>query len=373
MGRRRGQRDAEVTRGAELLAQGRAEEAEHLLGDLARSRAARHGAAARTIEARKAHGAALLALDRPAEAAATFGTLVAECRQVYGATAYQVFAAALRVSEARLAAGQYADAESQARTVVAEATGPGLNDGVSLRLRYVGRLLIGEAMAASGRHAEALDWFDRMAPAAARDLGAEHVSALAARFGRVLQLHMLGRAGEAREAAASLVAATSRMGEDWPATAAAALVLTSEPAAAEAAGRAALAAHEARLGAGQVRVQAVRAHLTSALTALGRHEEALALLASMPVVVPDLRPVWALIRAEALHAAGHRDAPTVAAEAVARCSSRYAPAHYGTLSARTVLAAVSGTREDRAGLADLWETHFGAGHPRTLAARRAAG
>jgi hypothetical protein len=82
--------------------------------------------------------------------------------------------------------------------------------------------------------------------------------------------------------------------------------------------------------------------------------------------------VWSLTRAESLHAAGHQDAPAAAREAAARCSARYAPTHYGTLSARTLLAAVTGTPADRTSAADAWETHFGPTHPKTVAARTAA-
>lgn len=365
--------DAEVARGTELLAQGRAEEAERLLGDLTRSREQGLGPAdPAIIAAREAHADALLTLDRPADAASAYATLVAECRQAYGDSGYKVFIASLRLNTAQLLGGRYAEAESLARTTIADFTGLPDADGVFLDLRYVGRLVIGEAMAAAGRHADALAWCTELAPAAARDLGEESVPALSARVGLSAQLHLLGRDDEAAEAAAHLVAATALMDGHWPAAAAVAQITTLSPAAAETAARTALAAHEARLGADHQDIQALRIQLSSALGALGRHEDALAVMASMPTVVPVIRPVWSLRRAEVLHAAGHQDAPAAAREAAARCSARYAPAHYGTLSARTLLAAVSGTPAERISVADAWETHFGPTHPKTVAARAAA-
>ncbi|MFG1809269.1 hypothetical protein [Streptomyces sp. NPDC049040] len=376
--RRRGRRhDAELAQGMDLLKQGRTEEAEQLLGALARDRAARHRRVdPRTIEARKAHGQALLALDRPDDAAAVFTLLVAECRQAHGDNAFQVGAAALRLSEAQLVGGRHAEAEALARGTVADFTGREYSDGVHVRLRYVGRQVIGQAIEAAGRHAESLAWFEAMAPAAARDLGEEHVSALGARFSALGQLYMLGRSEEALAAAGSLVAATARMDDEWRAAAAASQVLAligaGRPADAEAAVRAEIASRESLLGADHPALQTFAVHLTHALSELGRHDDALAVVSSMPVVVPEIRPAWALVRAEALHAAGHPDAPAAAREAVERCSARCAPTHYATLTARTLLAAVSGTPAERTALAALWEGHFGPAHPGTVRARRNA-
>jgi hypothetical protein len=144
--RRARRRDAVFTQGSEPLAQRRAEEAERILGNLVRNlQAAHHAADPRTMEARKAHAEALLALDRPADAASAYATLVAERRQAYGDDDARVLAASLRLNTAQLLDGRDDEAGSLARTTIADFTGPAYADYVFLQLRHAGGLLIGEA------------------------------------------------------------------------------------------------------------------------------------------------------------------------------------------------------------------------------------
>lgn len=272
--------------------------------------------------------------------------------------------------EAEVLCGRYAEAEALARDVAARlegASGP-----AGLRLRHSARLLVARAVGVAGRHGEALGLFTEVASEAGRELGTDHPAALMARLLQVGQLHVLDRDDEAQEAAAALLADTARRNDDLAASAALMQIAALAPSARVPAARRALAAHEARLSAGHRLVHAYKAELAIALSELGRHEEALAEVASVPVASPRTRAAWALARATVLHAAGRPGAAEAAREAVRLWSSRYGPTHHGVLESRTLLAAVCGTPAERTAAADAWEASFGAAHRRTVAARKGA-
>jgi hypothetical protein len=377
-GRRKAQRKArqeraEIVRGKRLLAEGRAEEAEQLLAGLLWELERDYGREdRRAVAGRYAHAGALYAAGRAEEAADAFAVLIGDFRRMYGDGSVHLLSLALRQCQAMLCVGRYVEAEAVARGVAGQFDRPVYAHPRYLRVRYAVRLMAGQAVAARGLHAESLGHFDELASAAVRELGEDDVMTLSVRLFRVPQLHFLDRGTEADEEAAALVAATAPRGGRLAAGAAFTQVLVLGPAAGVPAAQQALAAYEGLHTPGNEHVHVCKARLAAGLGALGRHEEALAVLSSVPVAARAARPSWALARAEVLHAAGLPDAPDAAREAVDLCSAVWAPAHYSVLTARTLLAEVCGTPADRTGVADDWEAGFGAAHARTVAARKAA-
>lgn len=372
VGRRRARReDAGLARGRELLAEGRAEEAERVLGVAVREREARYGAGGfRVVAAQHEHARALYEVGHVGEAEAAFDVVVGYFARLHGADSSATLAVSLSRGEAEVLCGRYAEAEALARDVAARLEGA--SDPAALRLHYSARLLVARAVGVAGRHSEALGLFTEVASEAGRELGTDHPAALMARLLQVGQLHVLDRDDEAQEAAAALLADTARRNDDLAASAALMQIAALAPSARVPAARRALAAHEARLGAGHRLVHAYKAELAIALSELGRHEEALAEVASVPVASPRTRATWALARATVLHEAGRPGAAEAAREAVRLWASRYGPAHHGVLESRTLLAAVCGTPAERTAAADAWEASFGAAHRRTVAARKGA-
>jgi tetratricopeptide (TPR) repeat protein len=373
-GRRRLRREAaEVARGRELLAEGEAEEAERLLGLAVRGREARYGAEAfRVLVARHEHARALFELGRAAEAEAAFDLVVAYFSRLHGAHSNAALAVSLSRGEAQVLCGRYVEAEAVARDVAARLDPAASSDPSAVRLRNSARLLLAQAVGVAGRHGEALGLFIQAASEARRELGADDRLAIAPRLFHVGQLHLLDRDDEAQEVASALLADTSRRNDDLAASSALMHIATLSPSARVPAARRALAVHEARLGARHRLVHGYKAELAIALSELGQHEEALAVVATVQVPSPRTRASWALARATVLHAAGRPGAAEAAHEAVRLWSSRYGPTHHGVLESRTLLAAVCGTPAERTAAADAWEANFGSAHARTVAARKAA-
>jgi tetratricopeptide (TPR) repeat protein len=276
--------------------------------------------------------------------------------------------------------GFAADVAGRTRAVMAAHA----DAGHASNLYLTAWLYLAMALAQPGQHAAAVREYGGFTEAAGAVPGGE-VTALHARLGRAGQLALLGRFDEAE---AEYHLATGRCAQLLPAPAAAAMRLSAstirtivlsgrgQDAEAESVARSALREAPSADLQPQV-VTALTVSLARTLTAQQRYEEA-------EMTLRDLRPDAATEivtvtcgRAAARLGLGRlREAEAGARDAVAAGERVLGSVHYTTLHAGTVLGAAlarQGMHEEagrvlRANVG-AWTAHFGADHPRTIAAQ----
>ncbi|MEU6854197.1 tetratricopeptide repeat protein [Actinacidiphila alni] len=245
--------------------------------------------------------------------------------------------------------GSYAEAEAEARSV-ARTWEWRRNDSTAPLARQLAAMAAG----AQGRRDEALAMYDELLPVFGGLFGAEHVQTLKLRSDRAQTLTALGRHAEA-EAECAAVARAAAGGTDpgAPLLVAAArngqvyaLNAQDRPAEAEAVAREALADQ----GTTERFAVVLRLGLARALTAQGRHDEALAEAERAAAIHGDLpeggqgrleNGAIDVVTATVLLNLGRTaEARTRATAAHTTCLSTFGPTHYRTQEAAALLTRI---------------------------------
>lgn len=239
-----------------------------------------------------------------------------------------------------------------------------------------------------GQHAAAAGELARLIEDSVPPLGENHLTVVTSRMQRAAQLTCLGRYDEAEAECRTAIRQSGKL-KVWPhdardtyrTAATSALVTTlagrGQYAQAEAVARSAIRNARASLVVTAHNLTPVRIGLAASLNGLHRYQEAERILRDLPSGHPGWNvTIQTLLAAAELGLGMPGEAEARAREAVTEAERIHGPAHFTTLRAGTVLGSAIARQgrpeEARVQLqanAEAWLEHFGAGHPRTIAAQ----
>ncbi|MEU8530268.1 tetratricopeptide repeat protein [Streptomyces sp. NPDC048629] len=307
----------------------------------------------RILEQRIRAAHALTGQGRHAEAEEGLRAVIRDARHLLGATHPVMVSARLALVATLHAAGRFTEAEDEARAVAATRTH--LPDD-ALRVHVLG--LAEMVRSLRGGHEEAVTVYAGLLPEMTRINGPEHLWTLQLRTNRASALAQLGRYEEAEAEALAVAACADRLRAPeatMPWLAASTVLVyalngSGRHADAESVARGALAqAVRAASAPGVTRTLPVLgAALARALSGQGRHEEALAEVATARLYDTGAHAadtgLTGVAAARALHGLGREpEARAEAEQALESCTALFGPDHPRTVEARELLEA-AGTR-----------------------------